>query len=83
MREKVRVSFDVPIEEHTFIKTECAKSRIAFRDLMKEVFHKTYQEMQKRELHDMLLKGFEQSYEGKTIELTDEDFENWNKSLND
>ena len=41
MRETVRVSFDVPIDEHTFVKSACVEAHINFRDLMKDVFHKT------------------------------------------
>ncbi len=83
MKDKVRVSFDVPVEEHTFIKSKCVKSRIAFKELMQEIFHKTYTEMKKNELHHMILKGFEDSYAGKTTRLTQEDLEKWEKMLDD
>lgn len=83
MKNQVRVSFDVPIEEHTFLKAECAKNRIVFRDLMKEMFHKTVEEMRKKELRDILLQGFKDSYEGRTKTLTDEDLDRWEKLLND
>jgi len=83
MKETVRVSFDVPIEEHTFLKIECAKAHIAFRDLMKEVFHKTVEELKKKELHSIISKGFQDSYEGKTSPLTDAELAKWNKMLDD
>jgi hypothetical protein len=83
MKDKVRVSFDVPIDEHTFLKSECAKNRIALRDLLRDVFHKTVEEFRKKQLNDMLLKGFEQSYEGKTKRLTSEDLDKWEKMLNE
>ncbi|MBA3817062.1 MAG: hypothetical protein H0X29_11205 [Parachlamydiaceae bacterium] len=34
MRETVRVSFDVFIDEHTFVKSACVEAHINFRDLM-------------------------------------------------
>jgi hypothetical protein len=83
MRETVRVSFDVPIKEHAYIKTACAKLRIALRDLMKEIFHRTYRQMRKKELHASLLRGFKEAYEGKTIPLTQEDLEKWEKMLDE
>ena len=48
MKETVRVSFDVPIDEHTFIKSACVEAHINFRDLMKDVFHKTVEELKKK-----------------------------------
>lgn len=82
-KDKIRVSFDVPIEEHTFLKIECAKAHIALRDLMKDVFHKTVQDLKKKQLNSMLLQGFEESYEGKTSSLTDEELTKLNDLLND
>jgi hypothetical protein len=82
-KETIRVSFDVPIEEHTFLKMECAKSRIPFRNLMRQVFHKTVEEIRKKQLHDMLNQGFEDSYEGKTTRLTEEQLDNWDDLLSD
>ena len=83
MKNTVRVSFDVPIEEHTFLKTECTKSRIPFRNLMRKVFHKTVEELRKKQLHDMLNQGFQESYEGKTERLTKEQLKKWNEMLKD
>lgn len=82
MRETVRVSFDVPIDEHTFIKSACVEAHINFRDLMKDVFHKTVEELKKKKkkkLHDMLTKGFQETKEGKTTPLTQEVLDNWSK----
>lgn len=81
MRETVRVSFDVPIDEHTFVKSACVEAHINFRDLMKDVFHKTVEELKKKKLHDMLTKGFQEANEGKTKPLTQEDLDNWSKMV--
>lgn len=84
MRETVRVSFDVPIDEHTFIKSACVEAHINFRDLMKDVFHKTVEELKKnkkKRLHDMLTKGFREAKGGKTTPLTQKDLDNWSKMV--
>lgn len=81
MREKVRVSFDVPIDEHALVKAACVEAHISFRDLMKDVFHRTAQELKKKSLHEMLRKGFQEAGEGKTTPLTQKDLDNWSKMV--
>lgn len=83
MKETVRVSFDVPEEEHNFLKRECVKARIPFRNLMQKVFHNTVEEFRKNQLHEMLNQGFQNSYEGKTKRLTKEQLNKWNEMLTD
>ena len=81
MKETVRVSFDVPLEEHTFVKAACVEAHINFRDLMKDVFHRTAEELKKKRVHDMLTKGFQEAKQGKTTPLTREDLDNWSKMV--
>lgn len=81
MKETVRVSFDVPIDEHTFVKAACVEAHINFRDLMKDVFHRTAQDLKKKRLHDMLEQGFQEVKEGKTKRLTQDDLDNWSKMV--
>lgn len=81
MKKTVRVSFDVPIDEHTFIKAACVEAHINFRDLMKDVFHRKVEELKKNGLHEMLTKGFQEATEGKTTPLTQKDLDNWNKMI--
>ncbi len=83
MKQTKRVSFDVPLEDHTFLRIECAKAHIPFRDLMKEVFHKTVKAIKKKKLHGVLEEGFQESYEGKTNRLTQKDLDKWNEMLSD
>lgn len=47
MKDKVRVSYDVPIEEHTFLKTMCAKNRIPFSSFLRDMFHKLVNDLKK------------------------------------
>jgi len=82
MRETVRVSFDVPIDEHTFVKSACVEAHINFQDLMKDVFNKTVEELKKKRLHSMLKQGFQDAEEGKTTPLTQEDLDNLSKMVN-
>lgn len=81
MKNTVRVSFDVPIDEHTFVKSACVEAHINFRDLMQDVFHKTVEELKKKKLHDILTKGFQEAKEGKTAPLTQEDLDNWSQMV--
>lgn len=83
MKNFVRVSFDVPIEEHTFLKSKCAKDRIVLRDLMRDLFHKTVEDYKKKELHDILLDGFHDSYEGKGRVISQEELDSWSKMVDD
>ena len=50
MSETVRVSFDVSIEDHTIVKAACVEAHINFRDLMKDVFHKTAEDVKKEKI---------------------------------
>lgn len=81
MKNTVRVSFDVPIDEHTFLKTECTKSRVPFRNLMREVFHKTVEEFRKKELHRKIKNGFKNAYEGKGKVITQKELDEWEKMI--
>jgi hypothetical protein len=81
MKGTIRVSFDVPIDEHTFVKAACVEAHINFRDLMKDVFHKTAQELKKKRLHDILTKSFQEAEEGKTTPLTQDDLDNWSEMV--
>lgn len=82
-QKQKRISFDVPAEIHTILKIRCAREDIALRDLMKEIALKTAEEYQKKELHDLLLQGFHDSYEGKGKVLSDEDLDRWEKIINE
>lgn len=76
-----RISFDIPEEIHNFLKIECAKSRIALRDLMKEITLKTVEEIKKKDLNTMLRQGFQDSYEGKGTIVTQEKLNEWNSMI--
>lgn len=79
----VRVSYDVPIEEHTFIKAYCVNSHISFAEVMRKAFHELYEQKKKENLHKQLAKGFQQSYEGKITRLTKEKLDHWEQMANE
>jgi len=61
----VRMSFDIPEEEHVLLKTGCAQLRIAIKDFLHEMLQKGLRELKERQLHDRLKKSIQQSKEGK------------------
>lgn len=66
MRENmVRLSFDIPIDEHILLKTACAQSRIAIKDFMHEMMIKGLQELKEKQLQENLKLSIQQSKEGK------------------
>jgi hypothetical protein len=82
-KETVRVSFDVPVEEHIFLKTECAKARIALRDLMQDVFHQTVEQLRKKQLKERLEKGVREAKKGKGRIISQEELDEWEKMVDD
>lgn len=61
----VRLSFDVPIEEHILLKTECAQLRIAIKDFLHEMMLKGLKDIRENQLQARLRKSIQQSKEGK------------------
>lgn len=61
----VRLSFDIPEEEHILLKTGCAQLRIAIKDFLHEMMLNGLKELKERQLQDRLRKSIQQSKEGK------------------
>jgi hypothetical protein len=61
----VRLSFDVPEEEHILLKTGCAQLRIAMKDFLHEMMRKGLKELKERQLKERLKLSIEQSKKGK------------------
>ena len=64
-KETVRVSFDIPVEEHILYKTECVKSRIPIKDFMHNLVVMGMREYSKAKLKEKLSKSIQQAKEGK------------------
>ncbi len=66
MRENmVRLSFDIPLEEHIRLKTACAQSRLAIKDFMYEMMLRGLQDLKEKQLQENLKISIQQSKEGK------------------
>lgn len=66
MRENmVRLSFDIPAEEHVLLKTACAQSRIAIKDFMYDAMLRGLNDLQEQQLKEKLKISIQQSKEGK------------------
>lgn len=61
----VRLSFDIPEEEHILLKTGCAQLKIAIKDFLYEMMLKGLRELKEKQLQDRLKKSIQQSKEGK------------------
>jgi hypothetical protein len=61
----VRLSFDIPEEEHILLKMGCAQLKIAIKDFLHEIMRKGLCELKEKQLQDRLKKSIQQSKEGK------------------
>lgn len=64
-KNTVRLSFDIPEDEHILLKIGCAQLRIAIKDFLHEMMLKGLQELKERQVQDRLKKSIQQSKEGK------------------
>ena len=61
----VRLSFDIPEEEHILLKTGCAQLKITIKNFLYEVTLKGLSELKEKQLQVRLKKSIQQSKEGK------------------
>lgn len=61
----VRLSFDVPEDEHVLLKTGCAQLRIAIKDFLYDMMLRGLEELQEKQLQEKLKLSIQQSKEGK------------------
>lgn len=80
-KETVRISFDVPIEEHILYKTECVKSRIPIKDFMHNLVMMGMKEYRKERFNKKMLKSIQQAKEGKVRTISTEELNQWEKDL--
>lgn len=62
----VRLSFDIPVEEHTMLKTTCAQARLAIKDFVHAMILKGIQDFKKDEFKKRLKESIQQSKKGKS-----------------
>ena len=80
-KETVRISFDVPIDEHILYKTECVKSRIPIKDFMHNLVMIGMKEYKKAKLKEKLSRSIEQAKKGKVRTVSSEELDQWEKDL--
>lgn len=70
MKNSVRLSFEVPVSDHIFIKTECAKAQISMKDFLHAVVLNGLIELKEKHLMERLKKSIQQAKEGKVITMS-------------
>lgn len=61
----VRLSFDIPVNEHIVLKTECAQMQVAIKDFLQELVLNGIHELKEKQLQARLKKSIKQSKDGK------------------
>lgn len=76
----VRLSFDIPEDEHTMLKIVCAQSRLAIKDFVHQMILQGIKDFRKSEFKKRLKESIKQSKEGRSrvisLEELDEMIEN-------
>jgi len=80
-KETVRVSFDIPVDEHILYKTECVKSRVPIKNFMHNLVVMGMKEYRKAQLNEKLAKSIQQAKKGKTRVVSSQELDQWEKDL--
>ena len=64
-KKTVRISFDVPTDEHILYKTECVKSMVPVKEFMHYLVILGMKEYKKAKPHAKLAHSIQQAKEGK------------------
>ena len=64
-KNTVRLSFDIPINEHIMLKTECAQMQIAIKDFLQELVLNGIHNLKEKQLQERLKISIQQSKDGK------------------
>ncbi len=81
MKDTVRLSFDVPVEEHIKYKTESVKSRTPIKDFLHNLVILGMEEYKKKQFQDQLKKSLQQAKEGKVKTITAKELDQWEQEL--
>ena len=63
--DKVRLSVDIPVNQHSALKSQCAQARITIKDFLHQLVLQGIQDLKKKQLHERLKKSIQQSKGGK------------------
>ncbi len=80
-KEKKRISFDIPIDEHILYKTECVRSQINIKDFMHHLVQMGMKEYQKAKFKEKMSRSIQQAKEGKVRIVTSQELDQWEKDL--
>lgn len=64
-KNTVILSFDIPVNEHIVLKTECAQMQVAIKDFLQALVLNEIHELKEKQLRARLNKSIRQSKEGK------------------
>ncbi len=64
-KNMVRLSFDIPENEHMLLKIKCTQARVSIKDFMHEMVLKGIQELEEVQLQERLKLSIEQSKKGE------------------
>lgn len=65
MREKSRLTVDMSLDEHTYLKMACAKIRVSMRDFLLQLGFEKIEEMEDEQLADQATKTLDNIKSGK------------------
>lgn len=81
MKNTVRISFDVPVDEHILYKTECVRTRIPVKDFVHNLVKLGMQEYQKEQFDIKMKKSLLQAKKGKVRTVSLEELDRWETEL--
>jgi hypothetical protein len=80
-KETVRVSFDVPVDEHILYKMECVKTRVPIKDFIHTLVIMGMKEYKKAKLNEKLSRSIQQAKKGKVRTISSEELDQWETDL--
>ena len=82
MREHmVRLSFDIPEDEHLILKIACAQARLAIKDFVHGMILKGIKDLQKAEFEKKLKESVQQAKNGRVRRVSSKELEQWESEL--
>lgn len=82
MREHmVRLSFDIPEDEHLTLKIACAQARLAIKDFVHELILRGIKDLQKAEFEKKLKESIQQAKQGSVRRVSSKELDKWEKEL--
>jgi len=74
-QETVRISFDIPADEHHRLKMACVNAKKSIKDCAHEMILMCIKHLEEEALHQKLREAVQESREGKTRIITSEELE--------